>query len=116
MELKDFAIFVKERLGANFVKLWPAASRVDLKVSRIGVCGGNGSSLIDVVSPYVDVFVSSDFTYHKILESRIPLIDAGHFHTEFPIMKTLQEKIEKLSIEVEVYDPKLAEINKLIII
>ena len=36
------------------------------------------------------LFISGDISYHALLESRIPVIDAGHFFTAYPVLETLR--------------------------
>ena len=113
MTLDRFALHVKKSLGVKFVKVWAANKSMKTSISQVAVCGGNGSDLAPRLKGLADVFVSSDFTYHKIIESSLPLIDAGHFHTEYPVLERLKNLLSELPIEVEVYDKKLAEINGL---
>lgn len=100
MTLEDFAKTVKKNLHAPFVKLWKAGKSAKTKVKKIAVCGGSGTSLISKVYGRADVFVSADFTYHTILDSRIPLIDAGHFYTENPVLKNLREMLSEFGLEI----------------
>lgn len=54
-------------------------------VSRIAVCGGAGSFLLDAaVKSGAQVFVSSDFKYHEFFDAdgRITIADIGHFESE----------------------------------
>jgi len=38
-------------------------------------------------------------SYHSLLDSRIPLIDAGHFHTEYPVLGYLQKQLRSQGLE-----------------
>ena len=114
--LEQMAQRVKENLKAPYVKLWLANKTPETVVSKIAVCGGSGSSVLADAERKADVFVSSDFTYHRFLESKIPLIDAGHFYTEFPILKTLKKQLQAFNLEIELFPLEKADINKLIII
>jgi dinuclear metal center YbgI/SA1388 family protein len=116
MSLQQFAEMVRDKLQAPFVKLWPADKSPQTMIKKIALCGGSGSSEIRNAERKADVFVSSDFTYHKILESKIPLIDAGHFFTEFPILAHLKEKLTEFKVEIETYEIEKADIQKLVII
>jgi dinuclear metal center YbgI/SA1388 family protein len=112
--LKELALAAKECLSAPFVKLWLAGKTADTMIRKIAVCGGSGSSLIEAVTGKADVFISADFTYHKILESTIPLIDAGHYYTEFPVLEVLRNLLHSLEVETEIIDIKKGDIEKLI--
>ncbi len=98
--LEDFAKIVKKNLQAPFVKLWKAGKSAQTKVKKIAVCGGSGTSLLSKVYGRADVFVSADFTYHTVLESRIPLIDAGHFYTENPVLENLREMLKGFDLKI----------------
>ena len=98
--LQDFAQSVKKNLKAPFIKLWKAGNTDTSKVKRIAICGGSGSSLVGKIYGRADVFVSGDFTYHTILDSKIPIIDAGHFYTEYPVLENLQEMLSDFDLEI----------------
>ncbi len=98
--LEDFARMVKKNLQAPFVKLWKAGKPAQTKVKKIAVCGGSGTSLLNKVYGRADVFVSADFTYHTVLDSRIPLIDAGHYYTENPVLENLREMLLEFDLEI----------------
>ncbi len=54
-------------------------------VSRVAVCGGAGSFLLeDAVHAGADLFVSADFKYHQFFDAdgRIVIADVGHFESE----------------------------------
>lgn len=91
--LEEFAKLVKEKLEAPFVKLW-SAGKSSQKVKRVAVCGGSGSFLIAKASRISDVIVTGDVTYHTMLDSTLPIIDAGHFYTENPVLEYLGEILQ----------------------
>lgn len=113
MTLREFAKFAKIQLNAPFVKLWPAQKDSDYKIKKVAVCGGSGSSLISKVYGKADIFVSGDFTYHTILDSRVPLIDAGHFYTENPVLQNLKEMLLEFDLDITEFTPEQHEISKL---
>ncbi len=54
-------------------------------IKRIAIVGGSGFSFIGhVIDKQCDAFITADITYHKFHEinSKILLIDAGHYETE----------------------------------
>ena len=114
--LKDFANFVKERLGAKFVKLWLGNKKADSLVKTVAVCGGTGTSLLSKVFGKADVYVSADFTYHIMLDSPIPIIDAGHFYTENPVLDKFDNLLSEFDLEVIRLFSDEHEINKEMII
>jgi len=100
MRLDEFAKLVKKNLKAPFVKLWKAGKPVNTKIKKVAICGGSGTSLLSKVYGRADVFVSADFTYHTVLDSHIPLIDAGHFYTENPVLENLREMLSGFDLEI----------------
>ena len=116
MSIEELAREVKVRLQAPFVKLWLAKKSRTTQVSKVAICGGSGSSLLGKTYGRADIFISADFSYHTVLESQIPLIDAGHFYTEFPVMAYLNEKLSCFDLQVIEFPRDQHEINNQIII
>ena len=95
MVLADFAVRVKERLGAGAVRL---AGAIDRPVTRVALCGGSGAFLLrDAVREGADVLVTGDVKYHDAREAEalgIALVDAGHFATERLMVEGLARQLE----------------------
>ena len=87
-----------ERLGCPHPRLWTAGKDISAPIERIAICGGSGGSLISAAASKAQVYISGDFSYHTMMESRIPLIDAGHFYTEYPVLAVLAKKMEDLGL------------------
>ncbi|MDP4210744.1 MAG: Nif3-like dinuclear metal center hexameric protein [Bacteroidota bacterium] len=80
--------------GTEFLGLVKSAFRMpvvrhtrllDRKISRVALCGGSGSSLLnDARRAGADVFVSADFKYHQFFDTdnQILIADIGHFESE----------------------------------
>lgn len=98
LDLKEFAQLVKTNLQAPFVKVWNAG-KSETKIKRVAVCGGSGSFLIQLAMAKSDVIVTGDVTYHTMLDSTLPIIDAGHFYTENPVLDYLEELLTSQQIE-----------------
>ncbi len=97
--LKDFALFVKEKLGAAAVRL--IGENLKDKVQKIALCGGSGFSLYDAARKSgADLFITGDLKHHDaraVLEAaRIPVLDAGHFATERPVLEVCATWCRKL--------------------
>jgi dinuclear metal center YbgI/SA1388 family protein len=116
VSLRNFSHFVKDKLNAPFVKLWTADKDEDFLVKRIAVCGGSGSSIIREAKQVADVYVSADFTYHQLLDAPMPVIDAGHFYTENPVMKELHKLFQGFECEIVLVPQNECDINNLRII
>jgi len=100
--LNVFAGEVKRLLGAPAVQLWPAGESADKPVRRVAVCGGSGGTLTGAArATGADVFVLGESNYHGMLDSPLPLVLAGHFHTEQPVVETLATRLTDLGLPVE---------------
>jgi len=116
MPLSDFAGYVRERLGAPFVKMWLAGASEGSMVKRVAVCGGVGNSAIYDALACADVYVSSDFTYHQFLDAPLPVIDAGHFYTENVVLEVLEGVFANCGVEVLSVGDDIHDIKKMKII
>jgi dinuclear metal center YbgI/SA1388 family protein len=111
LSLADFAGHVKRKLKAPFVQLWKAGKEDTTLVKKVAVCGGAGGSLINQATGAADVYVTGDINYHAMLESRIPLINAGHFYTEYPILAKLSKLLSEQSITSAIFPTDMHEVN-----
>ncbi len=116
MKLETFAKKVKTKLKAPFVQLWTAGKDKSHPVRTVAVCGGAGGSLIHKAAAVADVFVTGDITYHAMLESSVPLINAGHFHTEFPVLTKLKSLLKKQDIACAIYPAESHEVGNNLLI
>ena len=72
------------------------------------VCVGGGScadGMHEAIAAGCDTFVTADVKYNQFWDARdmgLTLIDAGHFHTENPVVAVLAQKIAAAFPEVEV--------------
>ncbi len=100
--LYDFAMTVKELLGANGVRLVDGGKRV----RRVAVGGGACAEYMeDAIAQGCDTFVTSDVKYHNFLEAKaleLNLIDAGHFPTENVVCPVLQDWLSRQFPQVSV--------------
>ncbi len=91
--LECFLGTVKSALGCEGLRYVNS----EKSVSRIAVGGGAcASELENAVRAGCDTFVTSDVKYNQFWDARalgINLIDAGHFHTENPVMEPVAEKL-----------------------
>ncbi|MCF7920504.1 MAG: Nif3-like dinuclear metal center hexameric protein [Candidatus Cloacimonetes bacterium] len=110
-KLIDFAETVKRKLNAPALKLWLADKSANTMINKIAVCGGSGASLISAATGRADIFLSGEFGYHSTLDSRIPLLEAGHFHTEFPAMQIFADLLAAENLEIITLSPQEHEIN-----
>jgi dinuclear metal center YbgI/SA1388 family protein len=75
-------------------------------VEKVAVGGGScGSALMDAYNAGCDTFVTADIKYNQFFDAvtlGMNIIDAGHFHTENPVVTYLAEKISEAFPEITV--------------
>jgi len=105
--LKQLLAIVKKRLAAPCPRF---TGDPEKSVQRVAACGGSGSEFIsEAITKGADVFITADVKYHAFLEAakKITLVDAGHFETEYPVVRELVNRLSgemrRLNSNIEVY-------------
>ena len=100
--LSDFLGTVKERLHCDGLRYVSSGK----PVRKVAVGGGScADEMEEALAAGCDTFVTADVKYNQFrtaFELGLNLIDAGHFHTENPVMPILAEKLAARFPEVEV--------------
>ena len=100
--LEAFLASVKEKLHCEGLRYVTGGK----PVRKVAVGGGSCADFMhDALAAGCDTFVTSDIKYNQFrtaFELGLNLIDAGHFHTETPVMPVLTEKLQAAFPEVEV--------------
>lgn len=99
---KEFAQYVKEKLGCNGVRY---TSGKDVRV--VGVCSGGGGDAVELYAQYgYDALVTGELKHHQFLyanEHNLCTVEAGHFNTEDvvinPLLDNLSAKFPDVSFE-----------------
>jgi dinuclear metal center YbgI/SA1388 family protein len=79
---KDFLNNLKDIFKTPSLKY---TNPIKENIKKIAFCGGAGSFLLEgAIKKGADVFISSDFTYHKFFDAdnKIMIIDIGHYEFE----------------------------------
>ena len=100
--LECFLRKIKETLGCEGIRYVSGSKPVQKVAVGGGACSGE---MMDAVMALCDTFVTSDVKYNQFWDAHdlgLNLIDAGHFHTENPIVAVLAEKIAGAFPEVTV--------------
>ena len=101
-DLRSFALFVRERLGAGGVRYADGGK----PVRRVAVGGGSCMDFLPrAMEAGCDTFVTGDIKYHQFQQAAklgVNLIDAGHFPTEDPICEVLCSYLRRQFPEIEV--------------
>ena len=100
--LSDFLAAVKDKLGCEGLRYVDAGK----PVRKVAVGGGScAGEMANALQAGCDTFVTADIKYNQFWDAKdlgLNLIDAGHFHTENPVVAVLAEKIAAAFPEVEV--------------
>ncbi len=103
MALRECCSYVKERLSLEFVKV---SGDLDRQVRRLAISPGSGKSAVaPAIAKGADVLVTGDIGHHDALdawEQGLPVIDAGHYGTEYIFMKDMKEFLEERLERVEI--------------
>ena len=100
--LEDFLAHVRESLGCKGLRYVSGGKSVHTVAVGGGSCSGE---MQEALNEGCDTFVTADIKYNNFWDARdlgINLIDAGHFHTENPVMPVVAEKIRAAFPGVEV--------------
>lgn len=93
IDLVNFAVFVKEKLGGTV-----RYNGKNTKINTVAVCSGAGADYLTEAKAFgADVLLTGDGSHHDFLDAQelgIALICAGHFETENPAVDLLLQKIE----------------------
>lgn len=98
----SLATFVERVRESLSTPVRVAASRpLDaVRVRTVGLCGGSGAEFIDAAKfAGCDVYVTGDVRYHEAqhaCELGLPVVDAGHFATEQPVVPVLANRLREL--------------------
>jgi len=96
--LREFANFLKDKLPLVKGSI-QVSGKLDSKVSKVGLCGGSGSSLLEEVrKEVVDVFVTADLKHHPVSDNENmngpALISVSHWASEWVWLPELEQQLK----------------------
>ena len=100
--LPHFLGIVKDSLGCEGLRYVNGGKTVRKVAVGGGSCAG---AMNEVAKAGCDTFITADVKYNQFWDARdlgLNLIDAGHFHTENPVVAVLAAKIAAKFPEIEV--------------
>lgn len=104
MTPERFGEYVRRILGAPAIRM----AGVQKPVLRVAVLGGSGGDMVqDAVACGADAYVSGEFSHHHFTDAAqngILLVEAGHFHTENPVLSVLREMILSAGAAAEILE------------
>ncbi len=110
MTFKEFALFVKERLGADSLSINGDFNR---NVKKVGLCTGKGCDtdlLLAAVEKGCDVYISGDIGYHDAQNAEdmgLCIIDGTHYLTEVIVVPEICRYIKNKFDAVEVMESEI---------
>lgn len=106
--LQEFLKHCKEVLQCNGLRYISGGK----SVHKIAVCGGSGSSMLELVAKIgCDTYVTADVKHNGFMDARelgINLIDAGHYSTENVVIPVLEQM---LNHEFPSIETKISEVH-----
>lgn len=85
IDMRNLIELLKKNTGVSNVILYNGS--LDSSVERIAICGGSGSDFIETARKYgANVYITGDIKYHDAelgANIGLPIIDIGHFHSEY---------------------------------
>lgn len=106
----SFVQLIKEKLNLETVRVVNNLNKKN--VQKIAFCAGSGADFLSEAQKIrADVIVTGDVKYHTALDSDVIIIDIGHFESEWPVLKTIQNLLKPLGVEAIIADEKSPFIN-----
>jgi dinuclear metal center YbgI/SA1388 family protein len=114
IELQALALKVKTEFHLQHIKF---VGRPDLVITKVAVCTGSGSSLLNsFYSSGAQAYISGDLKYHDARDveaAGLGLIDMGHFSSEYLVVKELVKRLTHLLAEKQLQvEVRACEIEK----
>ncbi len=111
VNLKQYANYVKEAIGAEYVKLF--CNDDEQIIKKVAFCGGSGGEFIeDAINLNADLYITGDIKYHQAqtaIKNGLSIIDAGHYNTEVNSLDMLYEILEKNGIKTVLYKKNMTK-------
>ena len=100
--LEQFLALVKGNLGTEGLRYVDGGKPVHKVAVGGGSCAGG---MLDALEAGCDTFVTADVKYNQFWDAKelgLNLIDAGHFHTENPVVPVLAARLQSAFPEIQV--------------
>lgn len=91
MPYAAFSRFLAQVLGKG---AWMACGPETPVIRRVACCPGSGSSYAEAAFALgADLLITGDVKYHAALETRLRILDVGHFILEYTMMRLFSEQL-----------------------
>jgi dinuclear metal center YbgI/SA1388 family protein len=96
--LREFVNLISDKLPQVKGSI-QVSGKLDSKVSKVGLCGGSGSSLLEEVrKEEVDVFVTADLKHHAVSDNENmngpALVSVSHWASEWVWLPELEQQLK----------------------
>ena len=94
LDFDELCVMVEKQFSPEVLKI---SKPLEGKISRVALCGGNGSSLIEeAMQSGAQVYISGDISYHNFFcEDGFMVIDIGHYESEIGVLELLSDILSK---------------------
>jgi len=103
MSLMELTQYIKSKLDITYIFMIAPLKGETKKITHLAVSPGSGAFALDLIKPKGScALLTGELNYHRALEARIkgiPVIAAGHFATEKPVVEKLMELMKKALAE-----------------
>lgn len=104
MEAEEFLGYVKEKLSCQSLR----TSRRDGigKIKKVAVVGGAGKDFLADAAKIADAYITGDLSHNAFItanECSLLAVDAGHYHTENPVVRTVAEKLSEKFSDIGIF-------------
>ena len=89
---KEFCRILAQAIGLD---VWQSCGPVPQKISRVACCPGSGAGLAgEALAAGADVLINGDVKYHAALDTKIRILDVGHFCLEEEMMRRFAAQLQ----------------------
>ena len=104
MKAGDFLSYVKEKLSCTFLRTSLYDSEKTVK--KVALTGGAGKDFVAGAARIADAYITGDLSHNAFItanETGLLAVDAGHYHTENPVVQTIAERISEKFADTEIF-------------
>ncbi len=98
---------IREKFGLEVIK---CSKPLDIPVKKVALCGGSGSSLIEVARENgAQILITGDVSYHNFFcENGFMIMDIGHYESEIGVLELIKDILTK---KISTFAVRIAEKN-----
>ena len=104
MDVCEFLEYVKEKLSCKALRT--SLCDKDKKIRKVALLGGAGKDFVCDAAKISDAYVTGDLSHNAFItanECGLLAVDAGHYHTENPVVGAVAQKLSERFCDVEFF-------------